>query len=487
MSPSPCHSNGISTKPFGPREYSGSWYQLSFLFLCLPLILSSCATTSLFIPYPAQIQPIRELIIHREYDKAQKNLSRHLGSRDRLLYLMERGRIAQMAGEYEASIQNFRKAIALLERNEEKARITLTGSGAQTAALLTNDNALPYTGEPYERIFIHQFQALNYLFSGNREAALVEVRRANLEQQVALQRHERELAKAEEMDRERALIEGHDAFSALRSAAGQVKNSIQNAYTFYLSGLVYESAGELNDAYIDYRKALEIRPDNPYLVDILLRLTHRLDFSDDHRQLKEAHALPEPREPSADEGEIVVLFEQGFVPAKSEITIPLWIDLHHVEQRIALPTYRFPAHTHSPLILSLKGDALGETWPIVQVEALAARALEDRLPAIILRQTLRFAAKRKLSYAAGKKWGEHAELAMEVFNFVTEQADRRSWLTLPDNAQILRSILPAGRHQLQLGDREAGKTVEIEIRPGRVTLLHLIDTEGIFHHDWIIM
>ncbi len=470
------------TKPPKSNGRSGIRYSLPLL-LCL---LAGCATTSLLLPYPAQLLPIREQLVHGDYSRARKQLSRYLHSQDRLLYRMERGRVAQLARDYPASIHDFAKAIAIFEQNEEKARITLTGGAAQGAALLTNDNALPYGGEPYERIFVHHFQALNYLFKGDREAALVEVRRANLEQKGALERHERELAEAESLDRERAQLEERDAFSSLRSAAGRVKNAIQNAYTFYLSALIYESAGELNDAYIDYRKAWEIFPDNPYLQNDLLRLARRLGFSEEYRRLREDHPPAEPQEPGPDEGDLVVLLEQDFVPFKSEIVVPLLVD-SHMEQLVALPTYRFLPHAPSPLRISLEGKRVGETRPIVEVEALAAKALEERLPAMMARQALRFAAKRELSRSAGKKWGEHAELAMEILNLVTEQADRRSWLTLPRNAQILRHALPAGRHQLHFTDGRGSGSVEVEIRPGKMTLLHIIDTEGIFHPDWIIM
>ncbi len=468
------------TKSSHPSKSAGILCRF-LLLLCISLP-TGCATTSLFVPYPVQLLPLREQMANKEYGQVREQLSRYTNGRDRLLYLLERGRVAQIARDYPASIRDFERAIAIFEQNEAKARITLTGGAAQTSALLTNDNALPYPGEPYERVFVHHFQALNYLFTGDREAALVEIRRANLEQKLALERHERELAEAEERDRERDLA----PFSSLQRAAARVKNSFQNAYTFYLSALIYESAGELNDAYIDYRKAWEIHPDNRYLQNDLLRLARRLGFTEEYRQLRETLALGEPREPGPDEGELVILFEQGFVPYKSEVAIPLWVDTH-VEQLIAFPTYRIAPHASPRLRIALAGHPLGDTQPIVEVQALAAKALEERLPAMMARQTLRFAAKRELSRTAGKKWGEHAELAMEILNLVTEQADRRSWLTLPENAQIFRHILPAGKQRLNITDGTGTHTVEVTIRPGRITLLHIIDTKGIFHDDWIIM
>jgi len=49
---------------------------------------------------------------------------------------------------------------------------------------MPNENAIPYRGDTYERIFVHSFQALNFLGERNPEAAGVEVRRANLAQRL---------------------------------------------------------------------------------------------------------------------------------------------------------------------------------------------------------------------------------------------------------------------------------------------------------------
>src|SRR5690606_7313802 len=65
------------------------------------------------------------------------------------------------------------------------------------------------------------------------------------------------------------------------TAAAKVKNSFQNAYTFYYSALIREADNDLNGAYIDYKKALEIQPDNHYLQADAWRLAKRLGMDDD--------------------------------------------------------------------------------------------------------------------------------------------------------------------------------------------------------------
>ena len=70
---------------------------------------------------------------------------------------------------------------------EEKAVIRASDIGAQTASFLANDNTIPYKGDGYEKVFMYQFQAFNYLAKKDIEGAGVEVRRANREQELALE------------------------------------------------------------------------------------------------------------------------------------------------------------------------------------------------------------------------------------------------------------------------------------------------------------
>jgi hypothetical protein len=62
---------------------------------------------------------------------------------------------------------------------------------------------------------------------------------------------------------------------------------------------------------------------------------------------------------------------------------------------------------------------------------------------------------------------------------VTDQADLRSWVTLPAKLRIARLALPAGRHDLLLdmvsgGSSRKVKTWEnVQVKPGRINFLNL--------------
>jgi hypothetical protein len=62
---------------------------------------------------------------------------------------------------------------------------------------------------------------------------------------------------------------------------------------------------------------------------------------------------------------------------------------------------------------------------------------------------------------------------MQIFNVITEQADRRSWLTLPRQAQIARQFIDAGSYNVRLN---SSQNVNIDVKPNRTTLIWAIET-----------
>ena len=63
---------------------------------------------------------------------------------------------------------------------------------------------------------------------------------------------------------------------------------------------------------------------------------------------------------------------------------------------------------------------------------------------------------------------------MGAWNLVSEQADLRSWLTLPRSAQVARFPLPEGEQTLTL---DGSTPVRLTIRRQRPTLLRVVRVE----------
>jgi uncharacterized protein len=467
-------------------------FYLSRFFLgSLFLFVSACSTSSLITPYPQQITPvINDLKVNMAKDGGDLfTLDAH--SADSVLYQMERGRIQQIQSKLDGSVEKYASALEDVKAYEEKARISASDAGAQVAALLVNDNVIPYKGEPYEQIMLHSLQAVNYLLKNDPENAAPEARLAGDRQREALLEREKELENLKgEAKKNNVDPNVGDSvlkqYAGLDEVAGKVKNSFQNAYAFYIAALVYEAHKEPDQAYKDYQNALEIFPNNSYLQRDTVRLAKKLGMSSDlngyakrfPKAYQEGSALAKP---PADKGELIVLMEDDFIPQKQQIKIPIPVNLSGGFTAVAFPTYSVKWLAPAPLTVSEgTGKTLGKTETLCYLDSLALRALKERIPALVIRQILRSAVKGTGAYFASEKLGWGAGLATSVINYASENADLRGWYTLPQNAQVMRVWLPAGKHTLNLKHDRSGASakVEVEVPKGGQAIVRAVRAGG---------
>lgn len=444
--------------------------------LCIVLGLGGCATSSVFTPYPYQAAAMQQGLISGQLEPVMRQLQEEKESADRLLYLQESGRFNQLSGDLAGSRSDFEAAAALYEESDLAAVVQVSELGSQGSSLVTNDNAIPYKGAGYERILVHHFQAFNYLGKGDREGAGVEFRKAALEQRVLLQQYEKDIEEAHEeaSEREIPVDDLAEKFTGLDTIAGPVKVSFQNPYTFYTSAVFWEATGELNDALVDYKKILEIYPDNTLVRQDVRRLSRRLGLEGGRE---------DDNAPAPGQGTLVVLYEQDFIPPRSQFKLPIptldggWIT-------IAFPLYtdetRVPLR---PLSLTIDGETR-DTIMVADFGAQASRHLKEQLYPMLVRQALRGYAKYELQKESARQGGALGQFAANLYNILSENADLRSWLSLPAWGQAQRFNLEPGSHTLRMGDDIAGTAETVEIRPGRITVVRVVDagTRRIVNH-----
>ncbi|MGY3978559.1 COG3014 family protein [Aeromonas mytilicola] len=444
------------------------------------LLLGGCASRwqDLFVSYSDQMVPLRnQLLLGHAAEALPKVRESTPGDDTYVLDQLERGRIAWLAGQDGVSKQGFAAADSRLAWEESQAKYRLSQGLAQAGSLLTNDQTMAYQTPDYERTMLHHYLALNYLQRGDAEGALVEVRRANQVQELALKARADEVRKAKEKSEE-SEADGEMRQLMSRGAPeldrliGQVKNGFQNAYTFYFSGVLYEAAGDLNDAWVDYQRGYQIAPDNQSLQDALLRLARLRGSADELKETEKKVGRKAPP-PAKDQGQLVVLFEDGLIPARREIFLPLPISTSSGDFRtftVAVPYYDNRASDTGPLTVSV-GKQAGRTSSLVRLESLAAKDLQERLPGMLTRQALRLVAKEQLRRSAAKEGGDVGNILVGIFNTLSERADTRSWLTLPAEASSWQGMVPAGEVQLQLGAGSAMRTLPLTVHAGRTTLV----------------
>lgn len=431
-------------------------------------LLSGCASTSVFNPYPNQAANYKTAIRENTIEKVTLDLAKKSKNEDALLYFSERGRLNQLNKNYAESKTDFEKVIAAYDALDEKAKISASSIAANASTMLTNDNAIPYTGFGYERILAHQFQAFNYLALGNLEGANVEIRRAALEQRILELAHEKEIANAENEaggnDVNLADFQNTPELAGMNKLVGSVKNSFQNAYTFYTSAVLWEAQGDFNNATVDYKKALEINPNNEQIKADVLRVSA-------------GKILP------ANQGALVVLFEDGFVPERQgfNLSIPYFGSSGVTYISAAFPYYSADRwYAGNTLTLYNNNSTLGQTQEVANFGAMAVKALKEKVPAMIVRQVIRARAKYESNKVASEQGGIIGSILSTVYNIVSEQADLRSWLTLPNNAQVLRTQLPTGEQAIELNVAGVSQNLNLTIHSGRITVLRVINIHNRF-------
>ena len=448
-------------------------------------IFIGCAT------YGSKMEQVRLLFSQDKYDDALKKLEKTKSDRSRLLYLLERGMLLHYAGRYEESNNTFEEAEILAEDLYTKS------ISREAGALLTSDNILPYEGEKFERALVHYYRALNYVYLKLPDDALVECRKVSF----LLQRYRDD-------------------------SEGKSTAYSDDAFMQYLSGILFEWEGELNDAFISYRKAEEAYekyereygvPQPSSLKGDLLRTAKALGFSEEYEHyLKKYASSYDETDSDRELGELILIHENGFAPGKvaEELVIPIlkednlgedmsidiWaysgelmvrVDRYYSDEdveyilRVSIPRYT----SARPRIAYMKVQAAGSAGleppaqmsseMVADVEAIAFKNFSEREPRILLKTIARGVTKYLAFKVARKEKGEVAGLLVNIFNIATENADTRSWLTLPNNFGIVRMSLPPGKYNLRLSFcNRNGREVEstdvpnVEIRDDDFTLLN---------------
>ncbi|MCK5737246.1 MAG: hypothetical protein KAH21_12250 [Spirochaetaceae bacterium] len=198
------------------------------------LALISCASVK-----TQQEQYVESVPLAREglYDQASLIIEAAKGvdykEKDRVLYYLDQGMLYHWDKEYELSNEMLSKAEDAIEELFTKSVSKAMASG------VLNDNALDYSGEDYEDIYLNVFKSLNYIALGDEESALVEIRRV----QIKLNLLE---------DKYKKLVEDYnssqDAEGELEYKESQFHNDV---LARYLSLLLYRSGENWDDARID--------------------------------------------------------------------------------------------------------------------------------------------------------------------------------------------------------------------------------------------
>lgn len=411
------------------------------LFCFCSLSLLACA------PYMRAESNLRSFITQGRYGQAVSFLDsqrKSYGRNNQLLYLLNKGFILHLLGDYRRSIDVFEKAKQEYERLYTKSLSGIAGTW------LVNEYALPYRGEDFERVMINIFQAINYSLLGNIEEALVEAR---------------------DVDSKLRLINN-------RYAPDEKNAYKEDAFARLFMGILYEalkSAEGYNDAYISYSKAQAIYRDDyagNYNTKAPSLLKERL------MACAEFTGNPAVKDSKA---ELYLIQYNGLLPSKTEAAIPIPLPDGYILP-LAFPEYK----KHEPLVIRSRLEARSnqgvsfeaETELAEDIAAIADKGLKDKKARFVakaaLSATAKYFAEKEIERKVRNRYGEESGLGFRVagslFNLISNKADLRSWQALPSQIRICRLSLEPGEYDLAVISSDPKGNILSRREMGRVRL-----------------
>jgi hypothetical protein len=413
--------------------------------------LSSCANFSadnLFSNYSATNRELHQAIEQGDYRQAKEVLPDD--SQSNILSNLERGRVYLLNRDLQKSRLYFEQGDKAVEQQQNQAVISLSQESISLGALAVNDNLTEYVPADYELGFLHLYLALTYFKERQLDDALVELRRANQVQKKAKEQREEELLSDQKRLEKRGIQPNIGSILANYPDAGKTLKAVQNGYIFYLSALLYEASGDLNDAYVDYRRALSVAPNNASVIDGTIRCAQKLGMRQDLQLLRKKYGTP--KRMMKRQGRIILIQEQGVVDTLQgwQQSLPVFNDHGQFGlYSLALPYY--PDYL-PPQAKSVRLDGqLVDSDLLSDTNLMARRQLRERLPTIIFRQILRLVLKNAMRKGVSKNHQDVVNLVMNAWNTLTEQPDTRSWTTLPASVFSSMKFVTAGRQTLSVG------------------------------------
>ncbi|TAJ77435.1 MAG: hypothetical protein EPO42_10080 [Gallionellaceae bacterium] len=361
--------------------------------LAVVLVLPGCAT------YSASFATVESATANRDLEGAVQSLDElKLSGTDEALHHLNKGTLLRLQGRYAESNRHFDAAKAIMEK------FNAISIKEQMASVTVNDTMKAYEGLPSEQMMVYAFEALNYLQAGDPDGAAVEARQFDVKQHLIAEKNSN-------------------------------AKYLSGAFVRYLNGMVYEAAGERDEARIEMQKAVEgYKAQNSGfpLPSALVADVARLVAG----------------KPAA--SEVVFILHNGLGPSLDEAVIRVRNpDPQNGSAFLSLAIPKFVKRSLPVARVVLSAGTSSATAEVVEdVNDIAEKSLDDRLPLITARAVARMVAKNIAAGKAKKEGGDLLGFALDIATAVSERADTRTWSLLPGNIQMARLPLPAGTHDV---------------------------------------
>ena len=367
-----------------------------------------------------------------DYDGALDGLDELVdksSNEDICLYLLERGKVRLAAGMYDSAIVDLQAAEDRFDEIEGT-----TSVGELLSAAIVSDMSREYQPQPYEKILINTYLTLSYLEAGDDEGARVE--------------------------RNRTIMRLQDY---LGTVTEEDLAPLDVPFARYLTAVMYENEGRLDDARIEYGKIEDSFPEavpwgpNSHLTELVVltemgrgpvKISREIRgyFEKRHGQTYGYFTLPGAY------GQQIIPVTPGMLSGDSELGT---IFTFAFPEQVSIPRAAVYAR---PVI---DGMEAGSAVTLDDLEGTAMEAFRRDLPGILLRSAIRtylqLVAQNKLEGDAGR-----IAAAVSKFFSAVERADTRSWQTLPSEIAVFRMEIEPGSHEVSMRYYDAGGNLVAE-------------------------
>jgi len=315
----------------------------------------------------------------------------------------------------------FEKAISLYRKDESKPLLALS-----------DYTVLDYMAEGYDKVFLHNYNALNYLLMGDLENAKVETKNSDFIQQKERERFYKEIRNYKSLKHiDRTLL---NRYEKLFSRVDSSHNPYQNPFSFYISSLIFEEEGRLDDAAIDLRHALHYAPDSGFL-------HKRLEQYDKNNPISKR---------------VELFFDIGRSPVKTQERVPVKVSKEK-ELRLYLPSFvLYLSQIDKIVLLDKKNNVIAVSHTLSDINAIKINAFRKMLP-FMLDKIFKEVSKEML----GDTIARQNSLIGPVYNFLKvlySQNNILSWTSLPQRIDVI-SFIPQINQEYMLEARDKNARV----------------------------
>jgi hypothetical protein len=438
------------------------------LLLATTLFFMACANKSM-----TRYEALAPVFEHNGFEAAINEVKKQqedlYGEKTEFLYYFDLGVLYHYNGNYKESAQNFDKAEKIYD---DLYTHSVTN---EAAAIVTNDNIRPYRARPFEVLVLHEMQIMNYLAQRDIDGAMVEVSRAQ------------------------------KAMTELYQKDNDKTND--NGFLRYLTAIVYEMAGEPDEAAIAYYKTVRAYDENilnlpkearEFVIENLIRS----DREDDLKKLKLDNSIETTKAKAAyDLGqEIIIVGYAGHGPILTELKMSGtyvnggMLNLTYKDSKtgkitssnIGAPpvagasngetfhiSFALPeAHSFKSLVqrFNVTVDNMSglRTEKVMALDKELEMNLKDDFANTMTRTAIRVVL-RTIAAQAAKKAMKSDNAILNLFTSIStdiaqdqmEKADLRIALFLPNSIQMTRIPVEPGSHEVSVAAEGETGTVKV--------------------------